>query len=123
MLQFISRPQKLTPNAYVCEQYMSPKKKSRNSTGKSPARSNRHCDKSVNSPWAIQRNTDVGPDEPESAAMVYKRQWIEQHQDRYTDKYYGPVNIETVVNEAAEVEPDGKTKTQPEETRDLSMLV
>lgn len=34
---------KLTPMAYVCEQYMSPRKKSRNSTGMKGERSNRNC--------------------------------------------------------------------------------
>lgn len=33
----------LTAVAYVKEQYISPKKKSRNSTGYNPARSKRHC--------------------------------------------------------------------------------
>lgn len=34
----------LTHMAYVKEQYMSPRKKSRNSTGYSPAKKRRHCE-------------------------------------------------------------------------------
>ena len=33
----------LTPMAYVCEQYISPKKKSRNSTGYNPASNSLNC--------------------------------------------------------------------------------
>lgn len=39
--------EKFTPIKYVCEQYMSPRKKSRNSTGYSPARSSLNYERSA----------------------------------------------------------------------------
>jgi hypothetical protein len=43
LLISFSSSRKLTPRAYVREQNISPKKKSLNSTGNTPARDRRHC--------------------------------------------------------------------------------
>jgi len=60
----------LTPRAYVCEQYMSPRKKSLNSTGKTPASSNRHCDTLAEGQASKDNHTYIRPNEPKTAPMI-----------------------------------------------------
>lgn len=105
---------------------MSPRKKSRNSTGYKPAKNRRHCNQSVSSSRAVGRphgvateQTYVRIQEPSSSLIPKDRRRHEQDQGGDEYEQDGVVEIHGLRSISREVQPHEQSKQENEETGKL----
>ena len=105
---------------------MSPRKKSRNSTGYKPAKNRRHCSRSVSWSQAVGRargedteQTYMRIQEPPSSLVPEDWRRHEQNQGRDEYEQDGIVKIHGVRSVSREVQPHKESKQKEEEAGKL----